>query len=76
MPRVSTGQRTVVALRGTISPKDLGTKLASSPPFGPLRLTRSPLVTCGAGLLEGDDPREAVEGFKQVVSMEQEKGEW
>eukprot|EP00878_Enallax_costatus_P008522 GHUV01008910.1.p1 GENE.GHUV01008910.1~~GHUV01008910.1.p1 ORF type:complete len:373 (+),score=151.55 GHUV01008910.1:186-1304(+) len=28
------------------------------------------------GMLEGEDPREALEGFKQVVSMEQDKGEW
>lgn len=28
------------------------------------------------GLLEGDDPREALEGFRHVVEMEQEKGEW
>ncbi|KAG2448992.1 hypothetical protein HYH02_005746 [Chlamydomonas schloesseri] len=28
------------------------------------------------GMLEGDDPREAIDGFKQVVEMEQEKGEW
>jgi hypothetical protein len=27
-------------------------------------------------MLEGDDPREALDGFKQVVAMEQEKGEW
>lgn len=28
------------------------------------------------GMLEGEDPREALEGFRQVVEMEQEKGEW
>ncbi|GFR39870.1 hypothetical protein Agub_g371 [Astrephomene gubernaculifera] len=28
------------------------------------------------GLLESEDPREAIDGFKQVVDMEQEKGEW
>jgi COP9 signalosome complex subunit 2 len=28
------------------------------------------------GMLEGDDPREALDGFRQVVDMEQEKGEW
>lgn len=27
-------------------------------------------------MLEGEDPREALEGFRQVVEMEQEKGEW
>lgn len=27
-------------------------------------------------MLEGDDPREALEGFRQVVAMEQDKGEW
>lgn len=31
--------------------------------------------TC-AGMLEGEDPREALEGFKQVLKMEQDKGEW
>jgi hypothetical protein len=29
-----------------------------------------------AGMLEGDDPREALDGFRQVVAMEQDKGEW
>eukprot|EP00879_Flechtneria_rotunda_P003357 GHRR01003585.1.p1 GENE.GHRR01003585.1~~GHRR01003585.1.p1 ORF type:complete len:436 (+),score=159.47 GHRR01003585.1:213-1520(+) len=28
------------------------------------------------GMLEGDDPREALDGFRQVLQMEQEKGEW
>jgi len=28
------------------------------------------------GLLDSDDPREAIEGFNQVVSMEEDKGEW
>lgn len=28
------------------------------------------------GMLENDDPREAIEGFNQVVSMEDGKGEW
>lgn len=28
------------------------------------------------GMLEGEDPREALDGFRQVVDMEQEKGEW
>jgi hypothetical protein len=28
------------------------------------------------GMLEGEDPREALEGFQQVASMESEKGEW
>ncbi len=27
-------------------------------------------------MLESDDPREALDGFKQVVAMEQDKGEW
>lgn len=31
---------------------------------------------CPAGMLEGDDPREALDGFRQVVQMEQDKGEW
>jgi hypothetical protein len=30
----------------------------------------------GAGMLEGDDLREALEGFQQVVGMEADKGEW
>lgn len=29
-----------------------------------------------AGMLENDDPREAIDGFNQVVTMEGEKGEW
>ena len=29
-----------------------------------------------AGLLEAEDPREAIEGFNQVVKMEGDKGEW
>jgi COP9 signalosome complex subunit 2 len=29
-----------------------------------------------AGMLEGDDFQEALDGFKQVLTMEQEKGEW
>jgi COP9 signalosome complex subunit 2 len=29
-----------------------------------------------SGMLEGEDPREALDGFRQVVDMEQEKGEW
>lgn len=33
-------------------------------------------VYTNTGMLEGDDPREALEGFKQVVDMESEKGEW
>jgi len=28
------------------------------------------------GLIEGDDPKEALKGFQEVVSMEAEKGEW
>lgn len=28
------------------------------------------------GMLEGDDCRDAIDGFKQVVQMEQDKGEW
>lgn len=28
------------------------------------------------GMLEGDDLSEAADGFKAVVKMEQEKGEW
>uniref|UniRef100_A0A7S0RGH7 COP9 signalosome complex subunit 2 n=1 Tax=Chlamydomonas leiostraca TaxID=1034604 RepID=A0A7S0RGH7_9CHLO len=28
------------------------------------------------GMLENDDPREAIEGFNQVVEMEGDKGEW
>ncbi|KIY94628.1 COP9 signalosome complex subunit 2 [Monoraphidium neglectum] len=28
------------------------------------------------GMLEGEDPREALQGFRQVVEMEQDKGEW
>eukprot|EP00798_Chlamydomonas_sp_ICE-L_P021234 gene21234-28150_t len=28
------------------------------------------------GLLESEDPTEAIEGFDQVVKMEEEKGEW
>lgn len=31
---------------------------------------------CCTGMLEGDDLREALEGFQQVVEMEQDKGEW
>ncbi len=37
---------------------------------------RGPLAPPPSGMLDGDDPREAVDGFKQVVEMEQEKGEW
>lgn len=33
-------------------------------------------TVCNAGMLEGDDPQEALDGFRQVVTMEQEKGEW
>lgn len=29
-----------------------------------------------AGLLEGDEPQKALDEFKQVVTMEQDKGEW
>jgi hypothetical protein len=29
-----------------------------------------------AGMLEGSDPQEALDGFKQVVEMEGDKGEW
>lgn len=29
-----------------------------------------------AGLLESEDFKEALEGFQQVVTMENEKGEW
>jgi COP9 signalosome complex subunit 2 len=29
-----------------------------------------------AGMLEGEDPQEALDGFKQVLTMEQDKGEW
>mmetsp|Transcript_18568 Transcript_18568/g.52177 ORF Transcript_18568/g.52177 Transcript_18568/m.52177 type:complete len:439 (-) Transcript_18568:247-1563(-) len=28
------------------------------------------------GMLENDDPRESIEGFNQVLSMEEKKGEW
>ncbi|GBF94078.1 COP9 signalosome complex subunit [Raphidocelis subcapitata] len=28
------------------------------------------------GMLEGEDPRDAMDGFRQVVAMEAEKGEW
>lgn len=35
-----------------------------------------PLRCVAPGMLEGDDPREALDGFRQVVSMEQDKGEW
>ena len=31
---------------------------------------------CGAGLLSDDDPRDALKGFEQVVSMETSQGEW
>lgn len=27
-------------------------------------------------MMEGDDPREALEGFQQVLAMEKDKGEW
>jgi len=30
----------------------------------------------GTGLIESDDPKEALKGFQEVVSMEAEKGEW
>lgn len=29
-----------------------------------------------AGMLEGDDFQEALDGFRQVLTMEQDKGEW
>jgi hypothetical protein len=29
-----------------------------------------------AGLLEGEEPQKALDEFKQVVTMEQDKGEW
>ena len=34
------------------------------------------IFSTGAGLLEADDPRDAIEGFNQVVNMEGDKGEW
>lgn len=32
--------------------------------------------TLSTGMLESDDCREAIDAFKQVVNMEQGKGEW
>ena len=29
-----------------------------------------------AGLLESDDPKDALDGFASVIQMEKEKGEW
>jgi len=40
-----------------------------------LRTTTRLCPAC-AGMLEGDDPQEALDGFRQVVTMEQDKGEW
>jgi hypothetical protein len=33
-------------------------------------------VSLSTGLIESDDPKEALKGFQEVVSMEAEKGEW
>jgi hypothetical protein len=39
---------------------------------GPLAMIRE----SSPGLKDAEDPREALDGFHQVVSMEGEKGEW
>ena len=34
------------------------------------------LTCCSAGLLESDDPKDALDAFASVIQMEKEKGEW
>jgi hypothetical protein len=38
--------------------------------------TAHPLSQRNAGLLESDDPKDALDGFAGVIQMEKEKGEW
>lgn len=53
---------------------------ASNGPARPLHSnppSATPMAnTTQKGMLEGDDPRDALEGFNQVLEMEKDKGEW
>lgn len=40
------------------------------------RRAESPSSPLHAGALESDDPKDALEGFANVIKMETEKGEW
>ena len=40
------------------------------------RMLSNKVTWLGAGLLESDELDEALHGFKQVVKMEEDRGEW